>query len=83
MSTGQVSPATQVGGNWVVYRVNSHEAPDPGEFAKQKGAIQGQLLQTKQNTAFEAFHTALVDRLKGEAKLTVNSEAMNRVTHPR
>lgn len=82
MSAGQISPATQVGGNWVVYRLNSHEAPDPGEFAKQKDAIQEQLLQTKQNTAFEAFHTALVDRLKKEGKLTVNSEAMNRVTHP-
>ena len=82
MSAGQISPATQVGGNWVVYRLNSHEAPDSGEFAEQNDAIQEQLLQTKQNTAFEAFHTALVDRLKKEGKLTVNSEAMNRVTHP-
>jgi peptidyl-prolyl cis-trans isomerase D len=81
MLAGQVSPATQVGSNWVVYRANSHEAPDPGEFAKQKDAIQEQLVQTKQNMAFEAFHTALVDRLKKEGKLTVNSEAMNRVTH--
>jgi peptidyl-prolyl cis-trans isomerase D len=82
MSAGQVSPAAQIGGNWVVYRINTHEAPDPGELAKQKDAIQEQLLQTKQNTAFEAFHTALVDRLKKDGKLTINSEAVNRVTHP-
>jgi peptidyl-prolyl cis-trans isomerase D len=82
MPDGQVSPAAQIGGNWVVYRINSHEAPDPGEFAKQKDAIQQQLLQTKQSAAFEAFHTALVDRLKKEGKLTMNAEAVNRVTHP-
>jgi peptidyl-prolyl cis-trans isomerase D len=82
MSVGQVSPAAQIEGNWVVYRVNSHEAPDPGELAKQNDAIQQQLLQTKQTAAFEAFHTALVDRLKKENKLTINAEAMNRVTHP-
>jgi len=82
MSAGQVSPATQVGENWVVYRINSHEAPDPDELAKQKDAIQAQLLQTKQNAAFEAFRTTLVDSLKKEGKLTINSEAVNRVTHP-
>ncbi|MGD0958072.1 MAG: peptidyl-prolyl cis-trans isomerase, partial [Candidatus Acidiferrales bacterium] len=82
MSAGQVSRATQVGENWVVYRINSHEAPDPAELAKQTDAIREQLLQTKQNAAFEAFRTTLVDRLKKEGKLTINAEAVNRVTHP-
>jgi len=81
ISVGQVSSATQVGDNWVVYRVAEHDAPSPDEFAKQKDTIQGQILQTKQNAAFEAFHTALVDRLKKEGKLTINSDAMNRITH--
>jgi hypothetical protein len=40
------------------------------------------LLQTKQNATFDAFHTMLVERLKKEGKLTINAEAMNRVTHP-
>lgn len=81
MSVGQVSSPTEVGDNWVVYRVASHDSPDPTELAKQKDAIEQQLLQTKQDAAFEAFHTALIDRLKKEGKLTINAEAMNRITH--
>ena len=73
MDVGKVSAPTQVGDNWVVYRVASHEPPNPDDFAKQKDDIQQQLLQTKQNAAFEAFHTPLVDRLKKEGKLTMNS----------
>lgn len=82
MTTGQIGGPTQSGGNWVVYRVVSHTNPDPADFAKQKDDIQQQLLQTKQNAAFEAFHTSLVDRLKREGRLTINSELVNRVTHP-
>ncbi|MGC2330706.1 MAG: peptidyl-prolyl cis-trans isomerase [Candidatus Acidiferrales bacterium] len=81
MSVGQVSPASKVEDSWVVYRVASHDMPDPTELAKQKDAIEQQLLQTKQNAAFEAFHTALVDRLQKEGKLTINSDAMNRIVH--
>jgi peptidyl-prolyl cis-trans isomerase D len=82
MSVGQVSSAAKIEDNWVVYRVASHDLPDPTELAKQKDTIEQQLLQTKQNAAFEAFHTALVDRLEKEGKLTINSDAMNRITHP-
>jgi peptidyl-prolyl cis-trans isomerase D len=82
MSVGQVSPAAKIGDNWVVYRVASHDSPDLSELAKQQDTIQQQLLQTKQNAAFEAFHTALVDRLEKEGKLTINADVMNRITHP-
>jgi peptidyl-prolyl cis-trans isomerase D len=80
MAVGQISPATQVGDNWVVYRVAEHDTPSPDELAKQRDTIQQQLLQTKQNAAFEAFHTSLVDRLKKEGKLSINSDVVNRVT---
>ncbi|HXJ16283.1 MAG TPA: peptidyl-prolyl cis-trans isomerase [Candidatus Polarisedimenticolia bacterium] len=80
MAVGQVSKPTQVGDNWLVYRVVSHDAPNPVDLAKQEDAIKQQILQTKKDAAFEAFHTALVDRLKQEGKLTINSEAMKRVT---
>ena len=82
MPVGQISPAAKIGDNWVVYRVASHDSPDLSELAKQQDAIQQQLLQTKQNAAFEAFHTALVDRLEKEGKLTINADVMNRITHP-
>ncbi|HXQ27296.1 MAG TPA: peptidyl-prolyl cis-trans isomerase [Candidatus Acidoferrales bacterium] len=80
MAVGQVSKATQSGENWLVYRVVSHDAPNLDELPKQKDDIEQQLLQTRQNAAFDAFHTTLVDRLKKEGKLTINSEAVNRVT---
>jgi peptidyl-prolyl cis-trans isomerase D len=82
LSVGQVSVPTQIGENWVVYKVLSHDAPNPDEFAKQKESIQQQLLQTKQSAAFAAFRTALTDRLKKEGKLTINATVMNRFTHP-
>jgi len=81
MSVGQVSPASKIEDNWVVYRVASHDAPDPAELAKQEATIEQQLLQTKQNAAFEAFHTALVNRLQKEGKLIINTDAMNRIVH--
>jgi len=82
MQVGQVSPAAKIGDNWVVYRVASHDSPDLSELAKQQDTIQQQLLQTKQNAAFEAFHSALVDRLQKEGKLTINADVVNRITHP-
>jgi peptidyl-prolyl cis-trans isomerase D len=80
MTIGQVSKPLLIGENWLVYRVVSRDTANPDDLAKQKDAIQQQVLQTKQNAAFEAFHTALVDRLKKEGKLTINSEVMNRIT---
>jgi peptidyl-prolyl cis-trans isomerase D len=82
MMIGQVSGPTQTGENWVVFRTVSHEAPNPEDIAKQKGDIEQQLLQTRQNAAFDAFRTSLIDQLKKDGKITINAEAMNRVTHP-
>ncbi len=81
-AVGQVSAPTQTGENWFVFRTVAHDVPNMDDLAKQKDDIQQQLLQTKQNAAFDAFHTALVDRLKKEGKLTINADAMNRVTNP-
>jgi peptidyl-prolyl cis-trans isomerase D len=82
MMVGQVSGPTRTGENWVVFRIVTHDAPNMADLAKQKDDIQQQLLQSKQNAAFDAFHTTLIDRLTKEGKLTINSEAMNRITHP-
>ena len=81
MNNGQVSAPTQTGESWVVFRTVAHEFPNPDDLIKQRDDIQQQLLQNKQNAAFDAFHTQLIDRLKKEGKLTINSEAMNRVTN--
>jgi len=80
MKIGQVSPPTQISGNWLVYRVTAHEAPKPEDLATQSDQIKQQLLQAKQGAAFEAFRVALEDRLKQEGKLVINAEAMKRLT---
>jgi peptidyl-prolyl cis-trans isomerase D len=81
MSVGQVAGPKEVGGNWIVYRIVAHESPNMDDLAKQRQDIEQQLLQTKQSAAFEAFRTALEDRLKKEGKLTINPEAVQRLTH--
>ncbi len=80
MSVGQVSQPKQVGGNWLVYRVMAHESADPADLAKQKSDIEQQILQSKQSAAFDAFKTALEDRLKQEGKLSINAEVVQRLT---
>jgi parvulin-like peptidyl-prolyl isomerase len=80
MPVGQVSAAGQVGGNWLVYRVVGHQPVNPTEFSMQMDQIRQQLLQTKQSAAFDAFRTALEDRLKKEGKLTINADAMKRLS---
>ncbi|HYL69269.1 MAG TPA: peptidyl-prolyl cis-trans isomerase [Candidatus Limnocylindria bacterium] len=79
MPVGQVSPAVQVGGNWLVYRVVGHQPVNPAEFAMQIDQIRQQLLQSKQSAAFDAFRTALEDRLKKEGRLVINADAMKRL----
>jgi peptidyl-prolyl cis-trans isomerase D len=80
MKIGQVSSATQISGNWLVYRVTTHDAPNPEDLAKQADQIKQQLLQGKQGAAFEAFRLALEDRLKQEGKLVINADVLKRLT---
>jgi len=70
----------QVAGNWLVFRVVAHQLANPADLAQQSASIKAQLLQTKQNAAFEAFHTALIDRLTREGKIVVNPEVVQRLT---
>jgi peptidyl-prolyl cis-trans isomerase D len=80
MSVGQVSPPTQVAGNWLVYRVVGHQPANPADLATQSDQIKQQLMQAKQTAAFEAFRTALEDRLKKEGKLVINADVMKRLS---
>ena len=80
MSIGQVSAPKQMGTNWLVYRVATHEAANPEELEKQKADIEQQILQTKQNDAFGAFKSALEERLAKEGKLVINKEVEDRLT---
>jgi len=79
-SIGQVTAAAQSGANWFVYRTVAHESPHIADLLTQQNDLKQQLLQTKQSAAFEAFRTTLLDRLKKEGKLTINNEAVDRIT---
>ena len=72
MPLNKPSDAVAVGGNWVVYDVTSHEEPKPEELILQRTQLEQQLLQTKRSAAFEAFQTALKDRLTKDGKLVID-----------
>jgi peptidyl-prolyl cis-trans isomerase D len=80
LNPGQTGGPTQIEGNWVVYQVVSHQAANPSDFASQEAGIKQQLLQTRQNAAFEAFRSSLLDQLRAQGKLTINSDALRRFT---
>jgi peptidyl-prolyl cis-trans isomerase D len=76
MNVGQVSPATQLAGNWTVYQIVAQEKPKPEDLILQKPQIEQQVLQQKQEAAFDAFRKALEDRLKKEGKLVIDENNM-------
>ena len=55
-------------------------SPIPPILPSRQVIIRQELLQTKQNAAFDAFHTSLVNRLTQEGKLTINTDAVDRIT---
>ncbi|MDE3108926.1 MAG: peptidyl-prolyl cis-trans isomerase [Acidobacteriota bacterium] len=80
LQSGQTGGPTLIEGNWVVYQVVSREGANQADFAAQEAGIKQQLLQSRQSAAFEAFRTSLLDKLRKEGKLTINSGQMNRFT---
>jgi peptidyl-prolyl cis-trans isomerase D len=80
MEIGQVSAPQNIGGNWLVYRVQAKDEPNPVELAAQHDDIQKQLLQQKQDAAYEAFRASLQDELKRQGKLVIHNDVMSRLT---
>ncbi len=80
MPVGQLSTPVQMSGGWVVYKIVAHQPVIPDDLAKQRDQISQQLLQAKQGAAFDAFRTALEDRLKSEGKLKIDNEALKRLS---
>jgi peptidyl-prolyl cis-trans isomerase D len=69
LKTGEVGSPLNLGQNWMVYRVAEKTEANPAEFAGQKKQLTQEVLESKRNLAFDAFRTALGDRLKQEGKL--------------
>jgi peptidyl-prolyl cis-trans isomerase D len=76
LKQGDVGAPLSLGQNWLVYRVAEKVEADPANFDAQKKQLTDELLQSKREVAFEAFRTALSDRLKQEGKLKLMPEKL-------
>ena len=76
MKAGDVGAPLTLGSNWMVYRVEAKDEPNPADFDKQKKSLEEQLLQSKRNVAFEAFKTALEAKLKAEGKVKIMNDKL-------
>src|SRR2546427_3329695 len=76
LKTGDVAAPLSLGQNWLVYRVAEKTEANLADFDKQKKQLTEELLQSKRNLAFEAFRTALDNRLKLEGKLKLMPEKL-------
>lgn len=73
---GDVGAPLSLGQSWFVYRVAEKVEANPAEFDAQRKQLAEELLQSKRSLAFEAFRTALGDRLKQEGKLKLMPEKL-------
>ena len=69
LKQGEVGAPLSLGQNSLVYRVVEKVEADPANFEAQKKQLTDELLQSKRDVAFEAFRSALSDRLVKEGKL--------------
>jgi peptidyl-prolyl cis-trans isomerase D len=73
---GDVGAPVSIGPNWVVYQVAEKTEPNPDDFEKQKKTLTDNLLNQKRALAFDAFRTALEERLKQEGKLKIYADKL-------
>src|SRR6266852_4211337 len=76
LKPGDVAAPLSLGQNWLVYRVTEKEEPNQANFETQKKQLTEEVLQSKRSLAFEAFRTALENRLKQEGKLKLMPEKL-------
>src|SRR6266851_5554835 len=76
LKAGGVGAPLSLGQNWLVFRVAEKQEPNPADFEKQKKELTESVLQSKRELAFQAFRTALEDRLKKEGKLKLMPEKL-------
>jgi peptidyl-prolyl cis-trans isomerase D len=76
LKSGDVGAPLSLGQNWLVYRVAEKTEANPADFDAQKKQLTEEALQSKRELAFQAFRTALSDRLKQEGKLKLMPEKL-------
>ena len=76
LKQGDVGAPLALGQNWLVYRVAEKVEADPANLEAQKKQLTAELLQSQRETAFDAFRSALSDRLRKEGKLKMMPEKL-------
>lgn len=79
LPVGQTSAAIPQGMNWLLFRVVERQEPNPADLARQQNDLQRQIVQSKQQLAFEAFQDSLRQRLVKEGKLKINDQVLRRL----
>lgn len=82
MKPGESSAPLSLGTDWVVFRVLERQEANPQELAAQRETLRTQLLEEKKTLAYEAFRSALEQRLRQQGKLEINQEALARLRVP-
>lgn len=77
---GKTGAALQVGENWFVYKVDAHTPANMADFDKQKSGIEQDMLSQQRQMAFEAFRSALEQRLTREGKIVYNQQVVKQLT---
>src|SRR6185437_9153161 len=80
LGVDKVSSPINISGNWLVYRVVAENEANPADLASQREDIRHQLLQSKQDAAFESFHTSLENQLQSEGKLVIHNDVLTSFT---
>jgi peptidyl-prolyl cis-trans isomerase D len=76
LKLGEVGSPLELGSSWVVYQVLEKTEANPADLEKQKKTIADNLVQSKRALAFDAFRTALEERMKKEGTLKLMPEKM-------
>ena len=76
LKVGGVGSPFSLGQSWMVYRVAEKVEANPADFEAQKKQLAEELLQSKRELAYQAFRTALSDRMKQEGKLKLMPEKL-------
>ena len=76
LKVGDVGAPVAIGQNWTVYQVAEKTEPNPDDFQKQQKTLTDNLLQQKRALAFDAFRSALEERLKKDGTLKFYPEKL-------
>jgi len=78
LPAGQTGPPIFLGADWIVYHVLEREQVKTEDMDKLRKEVEPQVLQSKRQLAYEAFRTALEQRMRREGKLQILPDALKR-----